>query len=123
MPTLATKAVVIAVGSAVVVDDGRDIVEEGAEVVDAAAHAEAVGPTIVAFAAAGAIVGDLRSADGHGAGPTWRPPPRPLPPWLPPSPSPPKARLGRMALSRREAVPLAILRPPPRWRFHEEGHE
>src|SRR6516165_4421932 len=66
--TLTAEAIVVAGGGVVVADGGRGVEEEGAEVVDAAAHAEAVGPTIVAFAAAGAIVGDLRSADGHGAG-------------------------------------------------------
>ena len=42
-PGLTIEAVVAAVGSSVVVDDGRGILEEVAEVVDAAAHAEAIG--------------------------------------------------------------------------------
>ena len=45
------------------VDDGRGIGEEGAEVVDAAAHAEAIGTGAVAQAGNGLVVADVGTAD------------------------------------------------------------
>jgi hypothetical protein len=65
-PILTTEAIIIAVGGAVVEDDGQGAEEEGAEVVDAAAFPEAIGR--VAQAAHGLVVPDVRSADDHDAG-------------------------------------------------------
>jgi hypothetical protein len=50
-----------------VADDGRGIAEERPEVVDAAAHAEAVRPAVSAVATIGLVVANVRSADGPGA--------------------------------------------------------
>src|SRR5262249_54878610 len=63
-----TEAIWVAVGGVVLGDDGRGVEEECAEVVDAAAHPEAVRAAVIRVAAAGPVVGDPRSADDHGAG-------------------------------------------------------
>src|SRR5579871_2136306 len=63
---LTAEAVVIVAGGVVVGDDGQGVGEERAEVVDAAAHALAVGPA-VALAAVRPVVRDRRSAEKHRA--------------------------------------------------------
>src|SRR5262249_12449720 len=64
-PALTAEAIIVARGRMVVGDDGQGVKEERAEVVAAATHAEPVRPAVAAVAS---VVGDFRSADGHGAG-------------------------------------------------------
>src|SRR6516164_7728444 len=65
---LTTETVIVTVGGVVVADDARGVDEDRTEAVCAAADSEAVRSPIAAFAAAGAVVGDARCADGRGAG-------------------------------------------------------
>jgi hypothetical protein len=51
-----------------VADNGRGIADERAEVVDAAADAEAVRSLAIAKAGDSLVVADVRSDDDHGAG-------------------------------------------------------
>src|SRR5262245_60239574 len=62
---LAAEAVVVAGGGVVAGDDALPVQHEQAEVVDAAAHTEAV--LLLAVAPAGLIVGDFGSDDNHRA--------------------------------------------------------
>jgi len=53
----------------IVSDDGGSVEQERAEVVDAAAHTEAIGPLAVAQATGSLVVTNFCSDDDHGAGP------------------------------------------------------
>src|SRR5262249_59463337 len=65
---LTTEVIVVAVGSAVVGEDGPGVEQERAQVTDAAAHALAVRAVAIAEAADGLVGADVRGTDDHRAG-------------------------------------------------------